>query len=1016
MTYTAETRSFLSSLTAGLSVSTSPTSDRPWYWPIDLVDPVSQQPGFLWTGLVPMDVASALHAEKGHGFTLYGSGLTDAITSVWTCAAMESDRGSIDEQRSRIDDLLAATGLSATLVYSGGKSIHIYMPYSRPLYAEDRALHLRIVRLLAIAIGGDHRTISASRRMRLGGVVTPTRTQTVLATHTHTTEPRDIVTALRSYVGSTGDSWDMDAAAILRDLETVEAKAKAVPGTSLDNLVARARYDRVWTEHDDLLTITSLREAAKTARGGAGSTGAVCVHPVGFLARFRGLSRCLPPCCEGKSSDHSHDGQVSEGNGSIFVFCHSCGISHREEGSSYTSSAPESSIPSIDWGSRIVKTPSITQYLRPEDITTDTRITIVRAPMGSGKTEAVKAIIDPDGLTCATAHRSFLATQMASRLGLPSYADTKGFLHGSGVCCVDSIRRMIPMRDDAISTYDLMIVDEAVQVLGPLSGSEAMSQAEASTAREYLSALLQTAKKVVLMDADFTPETADIWVDLCGASMDEVTIVDAVRPYDRKIAVYHDHTAVIDHALRTSRMGYQIAMYVESKNLAETLQTIVDAGLPSDADVMVVDGQIARVGTMAQITMTSRSTPGLDFDVRDIDRIISQRRPRALIYTQVAGSGVSITIQNYFYAVYGILYGGTGTVDESMQGMMRVRHPITTTMMIGVKKGGSTMITDPDKIVAAMNSSEGMKRRLGRQIAGLPAEHKVFVAQVLSYRRRHGADKSNKFRALCDHLFRNGWSFCVVPDDKIDVIKSSPDYKATKKIVKAAGKVAKSNRNRAIVTAYDPNLDPDTQTRPRSIAEVDAITASIVASTMGRITEDSIEDFESGVYRHHQNLAIIVDKESGAPLITIPESHEASDRYLAATILRSALKPILPKILSGEGFEITDEDAEALSDRVSYVDRVLRADGNSLQAMSLPVRTDKTSARQLVSYLLRRVGLRQESKQIRTQNGRTRIYMVTTDCIQKAFAGAEYQRSRMVPPEDLHDLRIRGMADILDAA
>lgn len=187
------------------------------------------------------------------------------------------------------------------------------------------------------------------------------------------------------------------------------------------------------------------------------------------------------------------------------------------------------------------------------DITKLRGVILVKAPMGSGKTQNIgRPFIDAarrnGGTVMAIAHRISLIAELAARLGLPNYQIvTEGGIEDAGgvaVCLPSTARNDIR---EAMPTVEYVFVDEIAQVLRFLADKNTCSAGEADNKAVYnrLMQIVRDARAVVVADADLDMRTLRF---LEKARPDErFTIVEMpAKPNGKTATVYHKMAAVYD--------------------------------------------------------------------------------------------------------------------------------------------------------------------------------------------------------------------------------------------------------------------------------------------------------------------------------------------------------------------------------------------------------------------------------------------------------------------------------------
>jgi hypothetical protein len=256
----------------------------------------------------------------------YHSGLGASKVALSVCAYTEIDHIPIKAQLRAYRALMDATGLRwALIVYSGGKSLHAYLSFSRPLLPDD-PLRLEIQKLLAVALGADTKIVDAGRLMRTPAYAGEERPQPVMHLDDSANyEPVDIRDTLLAYVQGAGI---VDAESAYKDLqlaEEVTREQKKRPSETAKTLAWKLRHERGRLPDD------STRDAALAflGRGAGAFTAANC-----DLSKFAGAraGKVVAPCCTGDDAQREPAGSVMVGaDGAVKgIYCQRHKVWHRE--------------------------------------------------------------------------------------------------------------------------------------------------------------------------------------------------------------------------------------------------------------------------------------------------------------------------------------------------------------------------------------------------------------------------------------------------------------------------------------------------------------------------------------------------------------------------------------------------------------------------------------------------------------------------------------------------------------
>ena len=315
---------------------------------------------YLWSGAVPGDdagrywipalyrsadlpqvvagVAEAKGISRAEAATRvqeYHSGLVDDRVALSIAAAVEIDHLPRAEQVRRYAALTAATGLQWALqAHSGGKSVHAYLSFDRPLDPKD-PLREEIQHLLIATLEGDDVITSPGHLMRLPGFDGPARKQPVLHTDAAAHySPEAIRDRLVAYAEALGIADVGRAVRVLRLAHDLDLAARKTGGEAADEIREHASLLRA-TRGDPATADLDLAQAMLGGRGPVVTvkitgTGTQAAEPVTVVsdedfAPWRGLpvgSRTVGcPLCGG--GNHRRTAAVVRTHG---VRCHRCDV------------------------------------------------------------------------------------------------------------------------------------------------------------------------------------------------------------------------------------------------------------------------------------------------------------------------------------------------------------------------------------------------------------------------------------------------------------------------------------------------------------------------------------------------------------------------------------------------------------------------------------------------------------------------------------------------------------------
>ncbi len=215
--------------------------------------------------------------------------------------------------------------------------------------------------------------------------------------------------------------------------------------------------------------------------------------------------------------------------------------------------------------------------------------TLLKAPMASGKTQAILA---PLATTCreikaptlAVCHRQTLAREMTNRLGTDHYQDIPLELSGitnSLTTCIDSLIK--PKLLSMAGRAEVLMVDEASQVLRSIYGKHTQMQ-ESKHVGNKLRGVIEQAELGIYADADLNSATVR-YIESCRPEGERLTIYEVAPPKDNGKTVNiitgkNPKVPLIARIVAAIRAGERVIVATDSlpatKLIAEAVRQEVD--------------------------------------------------------------------------------------------------------------------------------------------------------------------------------------------------------------------------------------------------------------------------------------------------------------------------------------------------------------------------------------------------------------------------------------------------------
>lgn len=419
----------------------------------------------------------------------------------------------------------------------------------------------------------------------------------------------------------------------------------------------------------------------------------------------------------------------------------------------------------------------------------DCRVTLVKSPKGSGKTEWLGHLVRSHRTAGATViligHRRALINATARRIGLTSYLGTstdgdddagaqqiRVAPDGQYAICVDSL----PLIDTQTVRYDIVLIDEVEQVLGHLLSSTLRENRR--NALHTMKYFVNQAKAIYLLDADLGKVTIDLISEMFDdPAQSYQAIINDWKPQGRTVYVYEDSRPdhLIGELVASLERGERCFVCSNSKRMIDELH----AEIPK---------RVSRTLKAVAITSDNSQTPQMQALIGDI-------KHRALEFDVIfaspsIGTGIDITFPGdaqHIARVYGFFQDRVNTHFEIDQQLCRVRHPEEVHVWVSPKE--YHFETDAAVIKAELVASQAEHRAFigiapdgTRLYASDPLYEEVFATIT-------AAQRASKNR-LRHHFIKlreaNGWSVQrVARDDTAREVGRTVSKAATEERIRA---------------------------------------------------------------------------------------------------------------------------------------------------------------------------------------------------------------------------------------
>ena len=285
---------------------------------------------------------------------------------------------------------------------------------------------------------------------------------------------------------------------------------------------------------------------------------------------------------------------------------------------------------------------------------------LVKAPMGSGKTERVagRVVEQANRLACVLNHRISLSADLANRLNLDNYKE-ETFEGDRGVAaCVNSILKASV--ETALDRAPALIIDEFSQTIDHLAVGPL--ERRAAVYRRFWE-LIRQKEIVVLLDADLNDRDIDL-------------VTEAVKS-EKPVSVYEMPESWADHTFRILPAKADLVMSVcEDLKQGEKVMVALDSltgtkRLAAEVREEIKAHDPALAESLRILTIHSENSGGDEQEAFLRNPDAESVNYDLVLYSPSISSGVSLK-DGHFTKVYGI-YNGTVPGREFFQMLRRNR-------------------------------------------------------------------------------------------------------------------------------------------------------------------------------------------------------------------------------------------------------------------------------------------------------------------------------------------------------
>lgn len=402
-------------------------------------------------------------------------------------------------------------------------------------------------------------------------------------------------------------------------------------------------------------------------------------------------------------------------------------------------------------------------------------LVIVRSPMGTGKTELLKRVLQEVPSCLSLTHRVTLGRQAAERLDLLLYSDVdvRAQYARKIEITADSLYK-VPTEHNRFHT---VVIDEVEQVLSHVLYSSTCRE-ERVTILQKLAYFIKSADRVIALQAEISDAAVDYLSSIRGSDSPYI-LTNEYEIEPRLVGWYTQTTpeALKEEMLRNLEAGQRVIVPCYSKEEAKKVEEEILTRCP-DLKIQLVHGD------------NSGDEETIDF-VNRINELVNEID--VLIFTPSMATGVSIDTAR-FDAVFGIFGPAEIHASELLQMMGRYRPQCPWHIWSARRGSGFIGSSDPEELIdrekiQAIRSGVLTEIDLQSGVEGGP--HLQFWAQL---RARLYSSKRRQREVLAKLVHQAGHYLFELDD------KPGPEIKA---LVKQARERVKHRKINAIVAAPD---------------------------------------------------------------------------------------------------------------------------------------------------------------------------------------------------------------------
>jgi len=384
-------------------------------------------------------------------------------------------------------------------------------------------------------------------------------------------------------------------------------------------------------------------------------------------------------------------------------------------------------------------------------------VTFLRSPKGTGKThwlvDVVEQCREQGKSVLLIGHRQTLLRSLADRLKLTCYFyfDGKGQRNNKPedyyAICIDSMGRLLK---PTAHRYDVVIIDEAEQVISHLTGSTLKAKRRKCVGSFLF--YLRNAKSVIVSDADLGLITVETICNSVDSGMDYRFYVNTYKDGISPVYAHDNEQHLVQSMIEAVGAGGRHYIATNSKSRADVLAQMIKDKFGENKKVMLVTANTVRQQEVA------------DF-VRDIDTAILEYD--VTIASPTLGTGIDITFEHgarCIDTVFGFFDARINTHFDMDQQLSRVRNPGEIRLWVTPER--FAFETDPNVIREEVIDTDAMNEAFnGYRSDGTAEVDNQYLRMYADVKSIERASKNRLRENLIELRQHNGWQVISVESD-----------------------------------------------------------------------------------------------------------------------------------------------------------------------------------------------------------------------------------------------------------